>query len=384
MKRYVTAESVCIGHPDKVCDRISDTILDECLAKDRGSHAAVEALATRGKIVVAGEIACKERVNARDCVRRALLESGYDPDYFTVSVFLHSQSRDIAGGVQNPLEERVHTKGSKELGAGDQGTMYGYATSESEEMLPLPLLYAHEVCMKLDQCRVEGEIKGIHSDGKAQVSMIYEDGRPLSVDTVIVSIQHDEDKDLAVLEQEIHEKVLVPVFGKFPKEWKTNVYINPSGRFVEGGPDADTGLTGRKIIVDTYGGIAPHGGGAFSGKDATKVDRSGAYMARWISKHIVTAGLAERCTVSISYAIGKAEPVAVDIDTHGTGTVFEGKIMNAVLETFPLTPAGIIRALDLRKPIFRQTSAYGHFTNQFLPWERIDRKKVEKLKELTR
>lgn len=383
MKRYVTAESVCIGHPDKVCDRISDTILDECLSKDRGSHAAVETLATRGKIVVAGEIACKERVNARDCVRRALLESGYDPDYFTVSVFLHSQSRDIAGGVENPLEERVHTKGTKELGAGDQGTVYGYATNESEEMLPLPLLLSHRICMNLDRCRVEGVIKGIHSDGKAQVSMIYYNDKPEAVDTIVVSIQHDEWKSEETLREEIIEHVIRPAFEIFPLSDGTILFVNPSGRFVEGGPDADTGLTGRKIIVDTYGGIAPHGGGAFSGKDATKVDRSGAYMARWISKHIVAAGLAERCTVSISYAIGKAEPVAVDIDTHGTGTVSEGRIMNAVLDIFPLNPLGIIKALDLRKPIFRQTSAYGHFTNQFLPWERIDQRKVERLKELT-
>lgn len=383
MKRYVTAESVCIGHPDKVCDRISDTILDECLSKDRGSHVAVEALATRGKIVVAGEIACKERVNARDCVRRALTEAGYDPDYFTVSVFLHSQSRDIANGVKVSLEDREYCKEQNELGAGDQGTVYGYATNESEEMIPFPLLLSHRICMNLDRCRTEGIIKGIHSDGKAQVSMVYMDDMPVHVDTIIVSIQHDDWKNEDTLREEIIEHVIKPSFEIFPLSDGSILFVNPSGRFVEGGPDADTGLTGRKIIVDTYGGIAPHGGGAFSGKDATKVDRSGAYMARWIAKHIVAAELAERCTVSISYAIGKAAPVAVDIDTHGTGKVSEGKIMNAVLDIFPLTPLGIIKALKLRNPIYRQTSAYGHFTNQFLPWERINDASVRRLKELT-
>jgi len=383
MERYVTSESVCIGHPDKVCDRISDSILDECLRRDPNSRVAVEALATKGKVVVAGEVTCSKRIDFREYARKALSTAGYNPDKFEISVFIHAQSPDISDGVDVSLEDRVFGKETGTLGAGDQGTVYGYATNETEEMLPLPILLSHRICMNLDRCRTEGIIKGIRSDGKAQVSMVYIDGKPASVDTIIISIQHSRWKNQDELRKEIIEHVVKPAFSIFPLNDGTILLVNPSGRFIEGGPAADTGLTGRKIIVDTYGGIAPHGGGAFSGKDPTKVDRSAAYMARHVAKHIVAAGLADRCTVSLSYAIGKANPVAADIDTHGTGKIPEGRLMFAILETFQLSPSGIIDELELRAPTYGATSTYGHFTNQWLSWERIDEEKLKKLKELT-
>ena len=381
MKRILTAESVCIGHPDKLCDRISDHILDAALRLDPNSRVAVEALATGNKIVVAGEISCSGRLNAREIVRDALEEAGYDPDMFTISVFLHAQSRDIAEGVKRSLEARTYGKGSVEIGAGDQGTMYGYATDECEEMLPLPLVLSHRICLLLDDARMEGRIKGILSDGKAQVSVEYEDDVPKRVSAVVISVQHMEDKTLGELEEDIFREVVPTAFADFPLDEGTKVYINPSGRFVKGGPEADTGLTGRKIMVDTYGGLAPHGGGAFSGKDATKVDRSGAYMARFIARNIVSAGLAKRCTVALSYAIGKADPVAVDVCTHGTGVFPDERLSEAVPDVFELRPGEIIRRLGLTKPIFSGTSAYGHFTDPDFPWEQDDKDSQKRLKE---
>lgn len=379
MKRYLTAESVCVGHPDKVCDRISDAVLDAALSLDSHSRVAVETLATRGKVILAGEISCRGRIDVRKVVRDTLIRCGYDPDEYTISVFLHSQSKDIDGGVSNSLETREYRK-TQELGAGDQGTMYGYATDETSEMMPLPLVLAHRICWHLDRARLERTIRGIHSDGKAQVSVEYDGDKPVRVSSVVISVQHDEDKDSEELREDIFREVISGAFSIFPIDDSTNVYVNPSGRFVEGGPGADTGLTGRKIMVDTYGGLAPHGGGAFSGKDSTKVDRSGAYMARYIAKHIVYAGLARRCTVALSYAIGKASPVAVNIDTHGTGTVSEEVLSKAVQEVFPLKPGEIIRHLDLRFPVFELTATYGHFMDPSFTWETIDMVNVERLK----
>ena len=380
MKRYLTAESVCIGHPDKVCDRISDAVLDAALCLDPTSRVAVETLATRGKVILAGEISCRGKIDVRNVVRKTLARCGYDPDTYTISVFLHAQSKDISNGVTHSLESREHMK-TDELGAGDQGTMYGYATDETEEMLPLPLVLAHRICWCLDRARLEGTIKGIHSDGKAQVSIEYDGDKPVRVSSVVISIQHDADKGLEELKKDVFREVIPEAFSIFPIDDSTDVYANPSGRFVEGGPDADTGLTGRKIMVDTYGGLAPHGGGAFSGKDATKVDRSGAYMARFIAKHIVYAGLAKRCTVALSYAIGKATPVAVDIDTHGTGIRSEEAISKAVQEIFPLKPGEIISFLDLRLPLFEMTSTYGHFMDPSFSWETINENLAAELQE---
>lgn len=380
MKRFRTAESVCIGHPDKVCDRISDAILDAALAVDGKSRVAVETLATSGKIFVAGEISCRRKLDVRQIVRDTLQDCGYGPNHYEIGVFLHAQSPDISEGVTHSLESRTYRM-TEEIGAGDQGTMYGYATSETREMLPLPLVLAHRICWHLDRARLEGTIRGTHSDGKAQVSVEYEDEKPLRVSSVVISVQHDEDKDLNELEDEILKTVIPDAFSDFPIDGETKVYINPSGRFVEGGPEADTGLTGRKIMVDTYGGLAPHGGGAFSGKDCSKVDRSAAYMARFIAKHIVYAGVAKRCTVAISYAIGKANPVAVDIDTHGTGIFPEETISKAVQSVFPLKPGDIIDFLDLREPGFQNTATYGHFMDTCFTWEEINPTLAAELQE---
>jgi S-adenosylmethionine synthetase len=381
MKNHLTSESVCQGHPDKLCDYIADSILDACLSSDAYSRVACEVMATKGRIIVAGEITSRTRINVRRTVRTALAECGYDPKDFTISVFLHNQSADIAGGVDTALEVRDADGRCDELGAGDQGTVYGYATDETPAAIPLPLELSHRICSILDKCRKNGTIMGIRSDGKAQVSVEYEDGKPVSVAAVIVSVQHDRDKNLDSLKAEIIGKVLGPAFIHFPLDADTRILINPSGRFVEGGPAADTGLTGRKIMVDTYGGLALHGGGAFSGKDATKVDRSGAYMARMIAKNIVAAGLAKRCGVAISYAIGKAEPVAVDVHTFATGKVDDARLAKAVRSVFSLKPKDIIEELGLRSPIYNLTSCYGHFGNALFAWEQTSERYAEALKK---
>ncbi len=371
MRNHLTSESVCQGHPDKLCDYIADSILDACLSVDAYSRVACEVMATKGRIIVAGEITSRSRINVRETVRTALAESGYNPKDFTISVFLHNQSSDIAGGVDTALEVRDADGSKEELGAGDQGTVYGYATDETPTCIPLPLELSHRICSILDKCRKNCTIMGIRSDGKAQVSVEYDDGKPVRVAAVIVSIQHDRDKNLDSLKAEIIEKVLEPAFIHFPLDAHTRILINPSGRFVEGGPGADTGLTGRKIMVDTYGGLALHGGGAFSGKDPTKVDRSGAYMARMIAKNIVSAGLAKRCGVAISYAIGKAEPVAVDVHTFTTGKVDDARLAEAVRRVFSLKPKDIIEELGLRIPMYNLTSCYGHFGNALFAWEQV-------------
>lgn len=369
-KQLLTAESVCAGHPDKLCDFIADSILDTCLRKDKASRVACEVMATKGRIIVAGEITCSERIDVRRIVRTALQEIGYNPADFLIYVFIHKQSGDIAGGVDRALESRKgDTSWYSNIGAGDQGTVYGYATNETTEALPLPLVLAHAICKRLDTVRRDQTIKGIGPDGKSQVSIEYEDGKPKRVNNIIVSVQHDADKDLDTLRSEIISNVLWPVFERFPFDEETEIFVNPSGRFVEAGPAADTGLTGRKLMVDTYGGLAAHGGGAFSGKDATKVDRSGAYMARYIAKNLVQCGLAGKCEVGLSYAIGKADPVAVSVTSFGTSKFSDEQLRSIVLSTFNLRPAAIVERLDLRAPIFSKTSAYGHFNCCLFPWE---------------
>lgn len=313
-------------------------------------------------------------------VRRALQKLGYNPFAYLIYVFVHKQSKDIAGGVDLSVEARNgDTSCYAHLGAGDQGTVYGYATDETDEYIPLPLLLSHKICKRLDLVRRDNLIRGIKPDGKAQVTVEYVNGKPKRVKTIVVSVQHDKDKDLDVLKNEIISEVLHPVFQKFPFDADTEILVNPSGRFVEGDPAADTGLTGRKLMVDTYGGLGAHGGGAFSGKDPTKVDRSGAYMARYIAKNIVSASLAKECQVAISYAIGKADPVAVQIDTFGTGKVGDDIIAKAVNDVFNMRPAAIINDFSLRRCSFADYSAYGHFGNGYPAWEHSD--KYRELKE---
>lgn len=381
---YMTAESVCAGHPDKLCDFIADSILDECLRKDKSSRVACEVMATGHRIIVAGEITCSKKVDIRSTVRRALEKTGYNPRLYLIYVYVHKQSRDIVGGVEMSLESRCGDESwYSSVGAGDQGTVYGYATNETRNSLPLPLTLAHSICERIDTVRRDSIIKGLMPDGKAQVTVEYHDGKPNRVKSIVVSVQHKAELTQEKLRSEIMNNVLYPVFEKFPFDKDTEILVNPSGRFVEGGPSADTGLTGRKLMVDTYGGLAAHGGGAFSGKDPTKVDRSGAYMARCIAKHIVWCGYADRCGVSISYAIGKADPVAFQIDTFGTGKVGDDILEKAALDVWNLRPAAIIEKLHLRNVCYADTANYGHFHSFLFPWESVDdtsgfRKAVEK------
>ena len=374
---YKTAESVCAGHPDKLCDLIADAILDECLKKDRNSRVACEVMATKGKIFVCGEITCAKKIDIRLVVRQTLAKVGYNPLKFIVFVYVHRQSADIAGGVNKALETRDVDSDDifASVGAGDQGTVYGYATNETWAKVPTPVLFVNDLCKRLDDAMHDGTIRDIGPDGKAQVTIEYHDGKPVSAKNIIVSVQHKESKGLDELRREIITEIIYPLLSRyhFPKE--TEILINPSGRFVEGGPAADTGLTGRKIMVDTYGGLAAHGGGAFSGKDPSKVDRSAAYATRWVAKNIVAAGLAKQCEVQVAYAIGVAKPVSIMVDTFGTGTVSDEKIEQAVEKVFDLTPAAIIRELDLRKPIYRKLAAYGHMGREDLgvKWENTDR-----------
>jgi len=369
MKRtFVTSESVTEGHPDKICDQISDAILDSLIAQDPYSRVAVETLITTGSVHVAGEITTRGFADIQGIVRSVLRDIGYtDPafgiDYEDAGVWvsIHGQSPDIAQGV------------NKE-GAGDQGMMYGYACNETPELMPLPIVLAHKLTKKLAEVRKNNEILGLGPDGKSQVSIEYFDGKPKRIDAVVIAQQHKLDISEEQLKQKIFEKVISPICGSMIDN-NTKIHINATGAFVIGGPEGDTGLTGRKIIVDTYGGVGKHGGGAFSGKDPTKVDRSGAYMARYIAKNIVSAGLAEKCEVALSYAIGVAEPTSVNIDTFETGKISEEKISELVKKFFNLTPKGIINSLDLRKPIYRQTACYGHFgrTEAGFNWERTDK-----------
>lgn len=383
MKRFYTAESVTEGHPDKLCDLIADSILDECLKQDPEAKVACEVLATRGHILIAGEITSKYEPYVLWTAKEVLEKVGYPSGEIQMDARIHHQSPDIAGAVESPWEKRNGTLKKKfelEYGAGDQGVMIGYACEETPQKMPMSVVLANRITAELSACRKSRYIEGILPDGKAQVTVEYDNGKPIRLDSVVVSCQHEEDKDLRMLEQEIREKVLLPALRMLPPDENTRILINPSGRFVQGGLDADTGLTGRKLMVDTYGSQVPHGGGAFSGKDGSKADRSGAYMARYIAKNMVAAGLAKRCQVSLGYAIGVAQPVMVQVDTFGTGKACaDDCLAQAVPLVFELTPKQIIDTLRLKRPIFRQTAVYGHFGRKEFPWERTDR--VKQLRE---
>ena len=391
-KLLFTSESVTEGHPDKVCDAISDAILDALMEQDPMSRVACETATCTGFVLVTGEITTTAYVDIPKIVRDTVKEIGYDKSEYgfdgnTCAVFtaIDEQSSDIAMGVDKALEAKENKMSDAEIeaiGAGDQGMMFGYATNETEEYMPYPISLAHKLALQLTKVRKDGTLKYLRPDGKTQVSVEYdENGKPKRLEAVVLSTQHDED----VTQEQIHEDIRKHVFDVIlPKELidaDTKFFINPTGRFVIGGPHGDAGLTGRKIIVDTYGGYARHGGGAFSGKDCTKVDRSGAYAARYVAKNLVAAGLADKCEIQLSYAIGVAQPTSINVDTFGTGKLDSEKLVEIVRENFDLRPAGIIRMLDLRRPIYKQTAAYGHFgrNDLDLPWEKLD--KVDELKK---
>jgi len=382
-----TSESVTEGHPDKVCDHIADSVLDAALAADPMSRIACEVCCTTGLVLVMGEFTTESYIDIPKIVRETVKEIGYTDagfgfDYKTCAVLttIDEQSADIAMGVNKALEARAgEVDRADEEGAGDQGMMFGYACRETEELMPLPVTLAHKLTKKLAELRKSGEIPYLRPDGKAQVTVAYENGVPVAVDTVVVSTQHNPGVDHATLEKDVIEKVVRPVVTDKWLTADTKYYVNPTGNFVIGGPQGDSGLTGRKIIVDTYGGMCPHGGGSFSGKDPTKVDRSACYYARYVCKNIVAAGLADRCQLQVAYAIGKAKPVSLNIDTFGTGKYSDEKILEAVEKTFDFRPYSIIEQLDLRKPVYAATSNYGHFGNPAFSWEKTD--KAEALKK---
>jgi len=394
-KILFTSESVTEGHPDKVCDQISDAILDELLKQDPMSRVACETCTTTGLVMVMGEITTNAYVDIQKIVRQTLTDIGYtrakygfDASTCGVITAIDEQSKDIALGVDKALEAKESDMSDEELdaiGAGDQGMMFGYATNETEEYMPYPISLAHKLSKRLTQVRKDGVLPYLRPDGKTQVSVEYdENGKPFRLEAVVLSAQHDPEVD----QEQIHEDVKREIFNKvLPKEMvddQTKFFINPTGRFVIGGPQGDAGLTGRKIIVDTYGGYARHGGGAFSGKDCTKVDRSAAYAARYVAKNIVASGLADKCEIQLSYAIGVAHPTSINVDTFGTGKISSEDLVELIRKNFDLRPAGIIRMLDLRRPIYRQTSNYGHFgrNDLDLPWERLE--KADMLREQAR
>ncbi|TXK80962.1 methionine adenosyltransferase [Paenibacillus sp. N3.4] len=390
-RRLFTSESVTEGHPDKICDQISDSVLDAFLANDPNARVACEVSVATGLVLVIGEITSKsEYVDIQAIARQTIKEIGYtrakfgfDSQTCAVLVSLNEQSPDIAQGVDRALEAREGSMSDEEIeaiGAGDQGLMFGFAVNETPELMPLPISISHQLARRLTEVRKNGTLPYLRPDGKTQVTVEYVDDKPVRVDAIVVSTQHSEDVTLEQIQRDIKEHVINPIVPAHLLDENTNYFINPTGRFVIGGPQGDAGLTGRKIIVDTYGGYARHGGGAFSGKDPTKVDRSGAYAARYVAKNIVAAGLAEKCEVQLAYAIGVARPVSIAVDTFGTGKVSEEKLVELIQKNFDLRPAGIIKELDLRRPIYRQTAAYGHFGRNDLdvPWERTD--KAETLK----
>ena len=391
-KRLFTSESVTEGHPDKISDNISDAILDALMEQDPMSRVACETAITTDYVLIMGEITTKAKVDYEKIARETIREIGYDSDEkgfncdtCKVNVLLDSQSADIAMGVDKALEAKENQMTDEELeaiGAGDQGMMFGYATNETEEYMPYPISLAHKLTKKLTEVRKNGTLPYLRADGKSQVTVEYdENGKPVHVNAVVISSQHAAEVSQEQIHEDIRKYVIDPVVPKDLTDERTKYFINPTGRFVIGGPNGDSGLTGRKIIVDTYGGYARHGGGAFSGKDCTKVDRSAAYAARYVAKNIVAAGLADKCEIQLSYAIGVAQPTSVMVDTFGTGKISDEKLVEIIRENFDLRPAGIIKMLDLRRPIYKQTAAYGHFgrTDVDLPWEKLD--KVENLKK---
>ena len=384
-RRLFTSESVTEGHPDKICDQISDAILDALIAEDPNSRVACETATTTGLVLVMGEITTNAYVDIQKIVRETVREIGYDRakygfdcDTCGVIVAIDEQSADIAMGVDKALEARENTMTDEELeaiGAGDQGLMFGYATNETPELMPYPISMAHKLALKLTEVRKNGTLSYLRPDGKTQVTVEYDEaGKPVRLDAVVLSTQHSAEVSQEQIHEDIKKYVFDPVLPKDMIDENTKYFINPTGRFVIGGPHGDSGLTGRKIIVDTYGGYARHGGGAFSGKDPTKVDRSASYAARYVAKNIVVAGLADKCEIQLSYAIGVARPTSIMIDTFGTGKLSDEKITEIVRENFDLRPAGIIKMLDLRRPIYKQTAAYGHFgrTDIDVPWEHTD------------
>ena len=391
MKQFFTSESVTEGHPDKIADQISDAILDAILEKDPNARVACEAFVTTGMVLIAGEISTKCYVDMPKIARGVIKDIGYHDmnhgfDYKTCAVLtsISEQSADIAMGVDKALEAKMGEMDDSELdaiGAGDQGMMFGYASDETDAYMPLPVYYSHALTRRLAEVRKSGEVPFLLPDGKSQLTVEYVDGKPTRIDAVTISTQHTSDASIDEVREAVMEKVIKAVLPAEMLDENTRYYINPTGRFVIGGPQGDTGLTGRKIIVDTYGGMARHGGGALSGKDGTKVDRSGAYAARYVAKNIVAAGLAKRCEVQLAYTIGVARPMSIFVETFGTGIVDEEKLAQVIGEVFDLRPAAIIRDLDMRKPMYRQCAAYGHFgrTDIDLPWERLD--KVDALKQ---
>ena len=377
MRRLFTSESVTEGHPDKLCDYISDSILDAYFLRDPYSRVACETVAGKGQILVTGEITSNAEVDIEKIVRETIKEVGFDNsetdiDYKTCKVLINisKQSSDIAMGVDKSLEQKQGSKEESE-GAGDQGMMFGFATDETEDYMPMPIYLAHKLAKRLTEVRKNGIINYIRPDGKVQVTVEYDKDKPKRIDTIVVSTQHKDGIDMNKLKEDIIENVVKPVVPNELLDNNTKYYINPTGRFVIGGPLGDSGLTGRKIIVDTYGGYSRHGGGAFSGKDPTKVDRSAAYMARFIAKNIVANGFAKKCEIQLSYAIGVAKPISIYVDTFGTGTIPDTEIVKKIINTFKLTPKGIIDSLDLRRPIYKKTTNYGHFGKKDLPWEQI-------------
>ena len=385
-RRYFTSESVTEGHPDKVCDAISDSVLDACLAQDPMSRVACETAATTGLVLIMGEITSKANIDFQKIARDAIREIGYtdakmgfDADTCAVVVAMDKQSADIAMGVDKAYEAKENEMTEEQIeaiGAGDQGMMFGYASNQTPELMPYPISLAQKLALQLTKVRKDGTLKYLRPDGKTQVSVEYdEEGKPARLEAIVVSTQHEPDVTQEQIHKDVRKYVIDAVVPEGMIDGNTKIYINPTGRFVIGGPQGDSGLTGRKIIVDTYGGYASHGGGAFSGKDPTKVDRSAAYAARYIAKNIVAAGLADEVQIELSYAIGVAQPMSITVDTRGTGKLSNAKISEIIRENFDLRPAGIIKMLDLRRPIYRQTAAYGHFgrTDVDLPWEKTDK-----------
>lgn len=384
-KKFFTSESVTEGHPDKVCDQIADAILDDIYTEDSSARVAIEVCATTGMVMVFGEVSTSHYSDIPSIVRGVIKDIGYDDsslgfDYKTCAVLssLDEQSPDIAMGVNTATDSGSEEDEFELQGAGDQGMMFGYASDETEELMPLPIVLAHALTFRLTEARKNGEIDYLRPDGKAQVTVEYIDGVPERVDTVVVSTQHAEDVDMADLENDIIEKVIKKAIPAQYFDDDTKIYVNPTGRFVVGGPAGDSGVTGRKIIVDTYGGMCRHGGGALSGKDPSKVDRSGLYMTRYICKNLVAAGVARRVEVQVAYAIGMSHPVAVYVDTYGTGVVSDDKIVDIINEVFDLRPRAIIKKLGLDRPIYRATANYGHLGREVFPWEKVD--KVEEIK----